>query len=172
MKTLRLGLLLLLTSLSFLYASAQHPSMSKKYDNNEIEKMVQAFKMEYSQNVVPTELLVQKFRKDFPNAYDIEWEKAASLYEIEFEIRGSDYQAYYDEQGHLVMLIYDIYQSDLPDLIKKQITSKYPNYRFDDIERIIKGTDVSYNVEMERGDVDVRIIIKSDGTIISQMEDY
>ena len=173
MKNLRFVLLLLLlTPLFFQYSSAQRPSVSKKYSNDEIEKMVQAFKMDYSHHVMPTELLMQKFRKDFPGAYDIEWEKAAGLYEVEFEIRGADYEAYYDEQGNLIMFKHDTYQSDLPNLIKKQVKAQYPNYHFDDIDRIVKGTNVLYKIEMERGDMDVRIIIKEDGTILNQMTDY
>ena len=173
MKTLKLKLLLLLiTPLFFQYSLGQNPAVSKKYTNEEIDKMVRAFRMEHSQNVMPSELLMQKFSKDFPKAYDIEWEKATNLYEVEFEIRGADYEAYYDEQGNLIMYKHDIYPSDLPELIRKKVKNLYPNYRFDDIEKIVKGTEVSYKVEMERGDLDVRVIVKIDGTIVSATEDY
>lgn len=173
MKILRSGLfLMLLISLFSQCALAQDPAISDKYNNEEIDKMIQAFKTDYSHDVMPTAMLMQNFRRDFPGSYDVEWEKAANLYEVEFEIRGADYEAYYDEQGSLIMFKHDIYQSDLPGPIKKQIKSQYPNYRFDDIERIIKGTDVLYKVEMERGDMDIKIIIKNDGTIVNKMQDY
>ena len=173
MKSFRITLLImLLSTLSFQYISAQTPAISTKYSNAEIDQLMKAFKIEHSHRATPTQLLQQKFKTDFPGAYDIEWKKAAKLYEVEFEIKRLDYEAYYDEQGNLVMYKHDISQSDLPEAIKTKLKSLYPNYRFDDIEKMVKGTETSYKVEMEKGDMDVKIIIKSDGTIVSKLEDY
>ena len=168
MKRMRLVLLLmLLAPLFFLYSAAQQPAISGKYSNQEIEKMMQDFKRERSHDVRPTEQLVQKFKKDFPGARDVEWEKAAALYEVEFEIKRVDYLAYYDGMGNLIMFKHDIRLSALPDPVKKQAKALYPNYRFDDVEKIMKGTEVLYKIEMERGDAEVKILIKKDGTVVN-----
>jgi len=178
-KNLNFGLLTAIVLLLFCQnglaqtpTSAPAPAISTKYDNAQIEKMIQSFRMEYSRDIMPPELLHQKFMQDFPENYDVEWETAANLYEVEFEIRGADYNAYYDGQANLIMYKYDIYMSDLPDLITNKVKSDYPDYRFDDMEKILRGTEVLYKIELEKGDYDVKLLLKDDGTIINKMVDF
>ncbi|MDR2921550.1 MAG: hypothetical protein LBV72_19565 [Tannerella sp.] len=150
---------------------AQEPAVSMKYTDIEIEQLIRDFEMEHSQHVMPPELLQKTFEKHFPRAYDVEWEKAAKVYEVEFNIKGADYEAYYDEQANLIMYKYDVYSTGLSGSIKDKVSRKYPNYKFDDIEKVVKGTEVIYKIEMERGNYDVKIVIKDDGTIVSEVFD-
>jgi len=172
MRNLNFGLVIVLSLLFGQKMSAQAPVISTKYTSAQIEQMVQSFNMEHSRDIRPSELLQQKFKQDFPGAYDIEWETAANLYEVEFEIRRADYKAYYDEQANLIMYIHDIYESDLPSLVRQKIQSEYSNYRLSDIEKVLKGTDVRYKVELERGDYEIKLIFKDDGSVINKMVDY
>lgn len=173
MKKISLGLLtLLVVFFMSMPASAQSPAISTNYSNEQVDKMLQDFKVNYSTNVRPTQVLEQKFMQDFPGAHDIEWETAANIYEVEFEIRRDDYKAYYDAQGNLIMYVHDAYQSDLPAVVVNKIQAEYPNYRFSDVEIIAKGTEVLYKVEVERGDMEVKYIIKNDGTVLNKMLDY
>lgn len=173
MKKIGLGLLTLLAALFMCQpVSAQSPAISASYTNEQVDRMLQDFKVNYSHDVVPSQALLQKFMRDFPGARDVEWETAANIYEVEFEIRRDDYKAYYDEQGNLIMYIHDAYQSDLPAAVTNKIRAEYPNYRFSEVERIVKGTETLYKVEVERGDMEVKYVIKSDGTVINKMIDY
>jgi len=173
MKKIALGLLTLVAALFIaLPVSAQAPAISTKYTNDQVDKMLQDFKVNYSYDVMPGQALLQKFMQDFPGAHDVEWETAANIYEVEFEIRRDDYKAYYDEQGNLIMYIHDIYQNDLPAAVTNKIKAEYPNYRFSEVERIAKGTEILYKVEVERGDMEVKYIIKNDGTVVNKMIDY
>jgi len=65
---------LLLALLSCQAAVAQpNPSISKKYSDTEIDKMISSYNMAHNRDVVPSVDLKQQFQKDFPNAKDIDW---------------------------------------------------------------------------------------------------
>ena len=145
------------------------PAISKKYSDAEIEKMIVAFKTTREKDVYPTTGQQQQFGKDFPNARDIEWEIAANVYEVEFEIGYTDYKAYYDESANLIMYIVDIRESDLPAIVKNAAMSKYPNYKFDDIEKVVKGSETFYKVEMEKGKSEIKAVFNPNGIFVKEV---
>ncbi|MDR2125991.1 MAG: PepSY-like domain-containing protein [Prevotellaceae bacterium] len=150
------------------------PAISTQYSNEEIAEMIRLFSISREVDVIPPAELQQKFRTDFPNAYDIEWEFGADIYEVEFEIRYRDYEVYYDRQGVLLMCITEIMLSELPSVVKNAAQAKYPEYSFEDIDKISRGSEVFYKIEMERflSDSEVNLLIKSDGVILNETIDY
>ncbi|MDR1199707.1 MAG: PepSY-like domain-containing protein [Prevotellaceae bacterium] len=151
-------------------AKQADPAISTRYSNEEIAQMIEKHKLSHSRDVVPSTELQQKFKSDFPNAYDVEWETDGSVYEVEFDVKSKDYKSYYDSQGNLLMIVQEIYRSALPDIVKSAAENKYPKYNFEDIEKIVRGTDVFYKIEMERrfSDSEVNLLIKADGTILEE----
>lgn len=145
------------------------PVMSKKYSNVEIEKMIDSYKAARQKNVYPTANQQQQFAIDFPKARDVQWEVGANIYEVEFEIGRTDYKAYYDESANLIMYITDIREIELSAVVKNAAMSKYPNYKFDDIEKVVRGSEIFYKVEMEKDTYDVKALFRSDGTFIKEM---
>jgi hypothetical protein len=104
----------------------------------------------------------------------VEWETANDVYEVEFEIRSRDVKALYDKDGNLLSLVEEIRESEMPAVVKNAAENKYPKYHFEDIDRIRRGTETFYKIEMEKSssDGEVKLIIKSDGTIIEERFDY
>jgi len=147
------------------------PVISKKYSDTEIEKQIQLHKSSHSKDVRPIEVVNGKFVSDFPQAKDIEWEIAADIYQVEFEIGFVDYEAYYDKNGELLGYSHDCKQSDMPALVINAIIAKYPDYNFEDIKKVISGTTQRYKVELEKNDVDVKVIVSSDGVILKEWLD-
>jgi hypothetical protein len=155
-------------------AAQVNPAISKEYSNDEIIRMVRKYKSAHSHDAIPNSALIQKFHADFPKAHDVEWEIADSIYEVEFEIKSRDYKAYYDTKGNLLMYIQEIRRTELPATVKNAAESKYPKYRFEDIDKIWRGTAVFYKVEMENksSDMEVKLIIGEDGVILNETFDY
>jgi hypothetical protein len=151
---------------------AQDPKISTRYSNEEISQMIKKHKMTAAHDVVPTAELQQKFKADFPRAYDVEWESAEDIYEVEFNIKLRDYTAYYDANGNLLMTIQEIRRSELPAIVQNAAVEKYPKYKFEDIDKIRRGTEVFYKIEMELRDTDVKLLIKSDGVLLDERFDY
>jgi hypothetical protein len=153
-------------------AAAQHPAISTLYSNKEIAQKIKTHKASHSRDVIPPTNLQQKFRADFPKASDVEWETSGGIYEVEFDIRFRDCKAYYDSDGNLLMTVEEIYRSGLPAVVKNAAESKYPKYHFEDIDKIRRGTEVFYKVEMELRDTEVELLIQSDGAVLNERIDY
>ena len=173
MRTIKLfGLATVIVAFSVSCLNAQgKPKITNKYSNTEIENLLNANKMTHSRNVIPTTQLTQRFVTDFPKTNDVEWELGADVYEVEFEVGFTDHKAYYDNQGNLLMYKYDIKSSELPTSINNIVTTKYPGYKFEDIEKIQRGTEILYKIEVEKGDYEVKLLLKSDGTIVNEYFD-
>ncbi len=72
--------------------------------------------------------------------------------------------------ANLLMYIVDLGESKLPAIVKNAAMSKYPNYRFDDIKKVVRGTETFYRVEMEkRHAADIKATYKPDGTFIKEV---
>lgn len=148
------------------------PAVSTKHSDIEIEKIISQFNTSHRRIVYPPTNIQQQFNKDFPKARDIDWESGADVYEVEFEIDRTDYKAYYDNTANLIMYTLELKESELPAVIKNAAMAKYPNSKFDDIKKIIKGTKTLYKVEMKKDkNHDIKAAFKHDGTFINELYD-
>ncbi|MDR0715057.1 MAG: hypothetical protein LBF89_12500 [Bacteroidales bacterium] len=147
------------------------PSVTGKYSDAEIDRLIHAYAVAVSKETPPSQTLRQKLEKDFPGAWDVEWERAENVYEAEFEIGHTDYRACYDREGNLLMYYYEVTEAKLPSVVRDAAKRYYPKYRFDEIKKVHKGTAVFYKIEMERRDVEVKMVIKSDGSFVENWID-
>jgi hypothetical protein len=175
MKTIRI--LTVLAGLLFLVqaAAAQvNPTISKEYSDDKIIEMIRTYKSAHSRDVVPPASLQQQFLADFPKAHDVEWETAGAVYEVEFEIKYRDFKAYYSPQGQLLMYVQEFRRAELPAMVRNAAESKYPKYKFEDIDKIRRGTQTFYKIEMEHraSDVEVKLLVGEDGLVLEEAFDY
>jgi hypothetical protein len=155
-------------------ATAQvEAAISKEYSNDEIVQMIKKYKRADSHDVIAPETLRQKFVADFPRARNVEWETDGSVYEVEFNVRARDYEAYYDSKGNLLMFVYEIPRSELPAAVRKAAESKYPKYSFENIDKIRRGSETFYKIEMERrsSGVEVELLTGENGEILKEKFD-
>ncbi|MDR2027589.1 MAG: PepSY-like domain-containing protein [Prevotellaceae bacterium] len=152
-------------------AAQSNPAISKEYSDETVARMIRQYRMSGARDVMPPAALAAKFKSDFPKAYDAEWEVADSIYEVEFDLKFRDCEAYYDARGNLLMVVEEIYRSELPATVKNVAKAKYPGYSFEDIDRIRRGTEVFYKIEMERRDAEVKLLIKADGAVMEEKTD-
>ena len=153
-------------------AAQSNPTIAREYSNETIVEMIRKYKNSKSRDVIPSTELSKKFKSDFPKAYKAEWEVAEDLYEVEFEVKSRDGKAYYDAKGNLLMLVEEIYRSELPAVVRNAAETKYPKYKFEDIDKIRRGTEVFYKIEMELRDTEVKLLIKQDGIVLDERFDY
>lgn len=151
---------------------AQNPAISTKYSNSEIAAFVQNYKNTRERDVFADGILLERFQRDFPKASDVEWETNGEIYEVDFDVKFRDFAAYYDKEGNLLMYKQEIREKELPAIVKTAAESKYPKYKFEDIEKVVKGTETFYKVEMELRDTEVTMFIASEGRIINEKFDY
>jgi hypothetical protein len=153
-------------------AAAQYPAISTRYSNEEIVQKIKTHQAAHSQDIVPPANLQQKFRVDFPKASDVEWETSGDICEVEFDLKFRDCKAYYAAEGHLLMTVEETYRPELPAAVKNAAKAKYPGYHFEDIDKIRRGTEVFYKIEMELREAEVALLIRPDGTMGNEKTDY
>lgn len=118
------------------------------------------------QSQVPS-VVVNSFKKEFPKAGDIEWEKQNDQYNVEFEIGFfTDYEAWFDATGKLIRYTQDISGSKLPEAVKNAIKKQYKGYRIDDAKKITENKVVTYSVEIEKGNDELKLVFSKDGKLI------
>ena len=164
-------LFLLLAALITNVLQAQSPAISTKYSDAEIAELILRYKNSRDHDTHATGVLLQRFRQDFPNARDVEWETNGELYEVEFEIGPHDFAAFYDRNGELLMYKQKIRVGELPAIVKTAAEARFPKYRFDDIEKIVKGTQTFYEIEMKLREAEVKMIITDRGEVIREKYD-
>ncbi|MDR2036611.1 MAG: PepSY-like domain-containing protein [Bacteroidales bacterium] len=156
----------------FLSFQLNAQTITKNYSNEEIGKMITDFQNAHSRNTTPSAEILQKFRTDFPNARDIEWEVGGDTYEVEFDVKYTDYKAYYDNKGNLLMYTYDLSPRQLPSIVKNAVMAKYHKYKIEDVNIIYQGTEVFYKVEIEHNEMpDMKLIVKEDGSLVKEWND-
>ncbi|MDR0940653.1 MAG: hypothetical protein LBM68_00335 [Bacteroidales bacterium] len=163
--------LLLIVVISCL-SLAQTPIISTKYSDAEIDKLIARFKTTTHEDVSPTVLLQQQFQHDFSEARYTEWESNNQIYKVEFEIDSRHFAAFYDNEGNLLMYKQEIRTNDLPIVVKNTATTHYPNYRFDSVYLIIKGTQIFYKIEVEQSENDVTLFVNNNGKIFERESEF
>jgi hypothetical protein len=153
-------------------AQSSVPAISDAYSNETIVKMIRKYRTSHSRDVAPPAKLAAKFKADFPKASDVEWETDDSIYEVEFDVKFKDWKAYFDAEGNLLMTVEEIYHSELPAVVKNAAEAKYPKYHFEDMDKIRRGTEVFYRIEMELRDMEVELLALPDGTITDEKTEY
>lgn len=174
MKTLKrfITLSFCLSALCLFTINAQN--ISTTYSAEQIDELYKKHKMYKPRDTNPSPELNDTFLKDFPNARDIDWEKSDVLYEVEFEIGrlpSRDYEAYYDMQGKLIMYKQEISTKDIPAVVKNGALTKYPKSDIEEATKIVKGKELFYKIELEKGDLDVKITLNVEGIIINEIID-
>lgn len=124
------------------------------------------FAQEMSETQVPS-VIVNNFKKEFPKANDVEWERQGDQYNVDFEIgRYKDYEAWFTASGMLIRYTEEISEGDLPKAVKDAVKNKYKGYRIDDAKKIIENGVETYNVEIEKGNDERDLIFSKNGDFI------
>jgi len=133
-----------------------------------------ALSQDIRQSEVPSHVL-ELFQKEYPKAYDIEWEMDGANYKVEFEIGliGKDNKVWYDRSGKVLRKKEELSQSDFPKHVLAKVNEKYPlteGYRLEEIDKITEGKDVVYVVEVN-GVRKWKAVFDEKGSFINQTPD-
>ena len=117
-------------------------------------------------NQVPS-VIINNFKKEFPKASDIEWERQGNQYSVEFEIGFyTDYEAWFNTSGDLIRYAEEISRTDLPQEIKDAINNQYQGYKIDDTIKFIENNIETYSVEIERDHEERNLLFSKNGKLI------
>lgn len=146
-----------------------YPTINNTYTDNQTDSLISQFRIAQHRDIsfAPNPLQLALI-KDFPKCSDIDWEVGNNIYRAEFEIGSYDFKAYYDTNGTLLMYKTEIKEHELPAIVKNTAIALYPDFNFEDLEKIVIGTRTYYEIEMERNKDDIKFVCNSDGSVINE----
>ncbi len=128
----------------------------------------------FAQVQQPPVAVTSAFEKAFPNAMDVDWDMKGEQWKVEFEtgILFTDHEIWYDAGGRMLRHEEEISEGDLPEAIRKSITTEFPGYRVDDVERITLGNETNYAMELKsKGQGEWKVAYAEDGRQLEKRAD-
>ncbi len=116
------------------------------------------------------EAVKSTFMKDYKGATDIEWKKDGDNFMVSFDMGRVDHKATYSATGTTISFQKEIPSTSLPAVIAKNIKTKYPNARIDDVEWKNTSGKIIYKIDLD-GKPDVKVWYGEDGTFMEEIAD-
>lgn len=100
----------------------------------------------------------ESFNNTFPAASDLKWELKGELYQIEFDNnRSKGHFVLMDKSGNIVKHEEEIPKADLPEVVIRNINTKYTTYNIDSVKKITENDLVSYLISLESSNGELEV---------------
>lgn len=122
-------------------------------------------------DIVADAQLASAFEAQFPNVdaryVQWEWNDRSKLYEADFYENNYEKSAWFSSDYVWQKTETDLNPpyNEVPDVVSETALAQYPDYRIEDIDFIETPMKDYYVVEMERGEREIYLNIKEDGSI-------
>ncbi len=111
------------------------------------------------------------FTKSFPNAKGVEWSKESeSEFEAEFKSGSVEQSANFDAMGKWLVTETEIKKSDLPAGVQAAIKKEFAGFKIEEAEKVEKAEGVTYEVELEKGELTYGVEFSKDGKVLKKEE--
>lgn len=107
------------------------------------------------------------FQQQFKKTSLQEWELKDDVYNVEFYVGLSSYEAWIESTGKILKYEQDVTASQLPQGAREKIKATYAGYRIDDVDKITEGGKTVYDVEIEAGEVERKLVFDAQGGLLS-----
>lgn len=113
-------------------------------------------------------MIVEVFRKQFPKATNVEWEMENKTFEVDFKMDFSEQEIIFAPNGKIMMKKQEILISELPNEIKLQLDRDFKNEIIDDIQKITKGKNIYYQIELENPEEN-QMVFNENGNLVKSI---
>ncbi len=109
------------------------------------------------------------FTERFATASHVKWSKENETeWEAEFKMDKKDYSANFSNDGKWMETEYKISADELPAAVKATIQKEFDGYKIDASELSETVDGKMYEIEMEKGEIEVEAIIDMEGNLIKK----
>ncbi|MBL0233689.1 MAG: hypothetical protein IPQ08_08485 [Chitinophagaceae bacterium] len=105
------------------------------------------------------------FKKEFPSAQLISWNKMGDLLKAVFLLDGHRTEAYFQEDGHFLGSSRAIFFDQLPLAASRALDKKYANANYIEIYEITNDEGTQYRIRLEQESKTYRIRVDGNGNI-------
>lgn len=122
-----------------------------------------------AQNDKTPKPVLNGFSEKFPTAKSVKWEKEnATEWEAEFKMDGIKYSANFDADGQWKEIEHKVKASEIPKQIKVALTMAFTDSKIEAVEVAETKTGRFYEFMIEKGEIDMEIVIDTKGKIIKK----
>lgn len=134
-------------------------------DDDEAEEVEEEGDLDWADLPGPVQTAIEGHRPGVkPKGFEKERSRDATFYEAEYpEMDGVKHEIMLDELGNIVEIEDELPVSKLPESVRKQIETTYPNGKIEEVE--LKQSTF-YAVELEKGDNEIEIRIFATGHLL------
>jgi hypothetical protein len=94
------------------------------------------------------------FKKKFPTAEKVKWEPGVGQFAAEFRIEKKVISAKFDDSGNLIETEELVSMSDLPQVSRELIETRYANEKIKEIKKVIRNRGwVFYKVKLKDAEI-------------------
>lgn len=101
----------------------------------------------------------------FSHTGPVDWEKVQGNYEAEFGKDTLDYKALISPAGALLRYKQPIAPNELPRPVQQTLQAQYRDYGVEDLEKVVRGEEAFYQLELEKGLKELQLVMTPDGAI-------
>jgi hypothetical protein len=113
----------------------------------------------------PKEVL-KTFNEKFTKASDVKWDQEESNeWEAEFMINGKEASASFDLAGMWLETEMEVTEKDIAPAAHQAINTKFADWKFEKAESIEKPNFNGYEIEMEKGETSVELVVTASGEL-------
>jgi hypothetical protein len=117
--------------------------------------------------------VLRAFEKANPGVVGTDYSKEVvngqTRYEIETRVSDLEKDFVYLPDGTLLQIVEDMQLKALPDVIAQSVKKAYPKAEIDEVDKIVRGETVEYEIILEIGETDHELSVASDGRILSSV---
>lgn len=121
---------------------------------------------ESHQPVIITETINGFIASKYAGAKIVDYDSEINGIEVDIFHGGIYKDVYFNTSGEWLSTQWDIRQNEVPAIVLQSIASTYNGYEIEDIEYIETPEGIRYLFELEKGEKDIEVIIRGDGTFI------
>lgn len=116
--------------------------------------------------------LQKAFRKKFPTAQNVRWEKEGNNWEAAFKLDEVKVSATFNKRAKWLSTKREININELPKAVKAGLDEAYPAFKIEEAELIEQVNGVNlYEVEIKNGKGKLEIQLQIDGTILEEEQE-
>lgn len=128
----------------------------------------------YAQKLKETEVpeaVKVSFVKSFPNIKSVKWSKESETeFEAEFKNGSLEQSANFDPSGKWLITETELKKTDLPPLVQAAIKKEFDGFKIEGAEKVETTEGVSYEVELEKGEITYGVQLSKDGKVLKKEE--
>jgi len=131
--------------------------------------VVQAIAQKIKESEVP-QVVKSAFRKAYPNAKGLKWDKEEAGFEASFDQNKNDMSVVLDKMGIVKEVETEIAKDKLPKAILETLKKDFADHDIEETAMIVANGVTTYEVEVEKGKKSWDLIFDSAGKLLENTQ--